>query len=53
MPDSPPAEAPPARARSFTSVADLIDGATERTVLAGVPGKSGARMERVTIGGQR
>jgi hypothetical protein len=35
----------------FADVADLIAGATERTVLTGA-GKSGARLERVVIGGQ-
>jgi hypothetical protein len=33
-------------------MAELLAGATERTVLAEVPGKSGARLERVVIGGQ-
>ena len=42
------AAAPPA----FASVAELIADATERTVLDEVPGKSGARLERVVIGGQ-
>ncbi len=36
----------------FVSVADLIAGATERTSLAEGAGKSGARLERVVIGGQ-
>ena len=36
----------------FASVADLIAGATERTSLAEGAGKSGARLERVVIGGQ-
>jgi len=44
MPDSP--------AVSFASVAELIAGATERTGLDEVPGKSGARLERLVIGGQ-
>jgi hypothetical protein len=55
MPDPPSATEARSSAReapSFASVADLIAGATERTALAGVPGKSGARMERVMIGGQ-
>jgi hypothetical protein len=47
MPDRA-AAAPPA----FASVAELIADATERTVLDEVPGKSGARLERVVIGGQ-
>jgi Phosphotransferase enzyme family len=34
------------------SAADLLAGATERTPLA-APGKSGARLERVLIGGER
>ncbi len=42
MPDPVPA----------ASLADLIAGATERTVLDGVPGKSGARLERLVIAGQ-
>ena len=33
-------------------LADLLGDATERTVLDGAPGKSGARLERVVIGGQ-
>jgi len=37
---------------AFTSVAELIAGATERTTLAGAAGKSGARLERVVIGDQ-
>ena len=36
----------------FASVAELIAGATERTSLAEGAGKSGARLERVVIGGQ-
>ena len=36
----------------FASVAELIAGATERRPLAGGAGKSGARLERVVIGGQ-
>ena len=35
-----------------SSVAELIAGATERTGLDGAAGKSGARLERVVIGGQ-
>ena len=38
--------------RSYASVAELISGATERAPLAGAPGKSGAVLERVVIGGQ-
>jgi Phosphotransferase enzyme family len=37
---------------SFASVAELVAGATERTGLDGA-GKSGARLERVVIDGQR
>jgi hypothetical protein len=37
---------------TFASVAELVAGATERTPLEGA-GKSGARLERVVIGGQR
>ena len=48
MGDPPPVSAPPL----FSSVAELIAGVTERTALDGVPGKSGARLERVVIGGQ-
>jgi Phosphotransferase enzyme family len=45
MPDPPVAG-------SFTSVAELIAGATERTGLNEVHGKSGARLERLEIDGQ-
>ena len=38
--------------RRYGDVAELLAGATERTVLAEAPGKSGARLERVTIGGR-
>ena len=48
MPDPQPAGA----RRRYRDVAELLAGATERTVLAEVPGKSGARLERVVIGGQ-
>src|SRR6266851_4766576 len=48
MPDPGPA-APP---RRYGGVAEMLTGVTERTVLDGVPGKSGARLERVIIGGQ-
>jgi hypothetical protein len=37
---------------SNEDLAELLAGATERTALADVPGKSGARLERVVIGGQ-
>jgi hypothetical protein len=43
MPDAPAV---------FASVAELIAGATERTPMAGAAGKSGARLERVVIGGE-
>jgi hypothetical protein len=36
----------------FASVTDLIAGATERTQMTEGAGKSGARLERVVIGGQ-
>jgi hypothetical protein len=48
MPDPQPAGA----LRRHRDMAELLAGATERTVLAEVPGKSGARLERVVIGGQ-
>ena len=48
MPDPRPAGA----GRRYPDVAALLDGMTERATLAGVPGKSGATMERVVIGGQ-
>jgi hypothetical protein len=38
--------------RRYPDVAALLDGMTERTVLDGTAGKSGATMERVVIGGQ-
>jgi hypothetical protein len=38
---------------AYRDVADLLAGATERAVLAPAPGKSGARLERVVIGGQQ
>jgi Phosphotransferase enzyme family len=41
------------RPRVHDSVPSLVAGATERTPLPGGPGKSGARLERVVIGGQR
>jgi hypothetical protein len=34
-------------------LAELIAAATEREVIAGAPGKSGARLERLVIGGER
>jgi hypothetical protein len=42
----------PGRAQRFRDVAELVAGATERTVFAEVAGKSGARLERVVIGGE-
>ena len=39
--------------RRYGDVAELLAGVTERTVLDGAPGKSGARLERVIIGGRR
>jgi hypothetical protein len=48
MPDPGPGSAP----RRYRDVAELLASATERTSLAEVPGKSGASLERVVIGGQ-
>jgi hypothetical protein len=44
----------PAVAPAFASAGldELLAGATERTVMAEAPGKSGARLERVVIAGQ-
>ena len=39
--------------RTYRDVAELLADATDRTVLTDAPGKSGARLERVTIGGER
>jgi Phosphotransferase enzyme family len=39
--------------RNYRDAAELLAGATDRTVLTDAPGKSGARLERVTIGGER
>ncbi|HTT51096.1 MAG TPA: phosphotransferase [Streptosporangiaceae bacterium] len=39
--------------RRCRDVAELLDGATERVPFDEVPGKSGARLERVAIAGQR
>jgi hypothetical protein len=44
------ADSPP---RRYGDAAELLAGVTERTVLDGAPGKSGARLERVIIGGRR
>ena len=49
MPDPQPAGAP----RRYRDMTELLAGATERTVLAEVPGKSGASLEQVVIGGER
>jgi hypothetical protein len=38
--------------RDVAPLAELLAAATERTELAGAPGKSGASLERVVIGGQ-
>jgi hypothetical protein len=48
MPEAPAGLAPAV----FASVAELIEGATERTSLTEGAGKSGATLERVVIGGQ-
>jgi hypothetical protein len=42
----------PGARRRYRDVADLLAGATEQTVIADVPGKSGARLERVVIDGE-
>ncbi len=39
--------------RTYRDTAELLADATDRTVLTDAPGKSGARLERVTIGGER
>ena len=54
MPDPRPVPDPRAagRWRSYGDVAELLAGATERTVLAEAPGKSGATLERVVIDGR-
>jgi hypothetical protein len=39
--------------RTYRDVGELLAGATSRTVLADAPGKSGARLERVVIGGEQ
>jgi hypothetical protein len=41
------------RALAAADLAGLLAGATERVALEGAPGKSGARLERVVIGGER
>src|SRR5208337_1851029 len=38
--------------RRYGDVAELLAGATERKELAEVPGKSGATLERLVIGGR-
>jgi Phosphotransferase enzyme family len=43
----------PAAGRVFDGLPELLAGATERTTLDDAPGKSGARLEQVVIGGQR
>ena len=47
--DGGPAWGPP---RRYRDVAELLAGVTGRTALDGGPGKSGARLERVVIGGR-
>jgi hypothetical protein len=42
----------PGARRRYRDVAGLLAGATERTVITDVPGKSGARLERVVIDGE-
>jgi hypothetical protein len=41
----------PAPPRHYRDAAELLAGVTERTALDDAPGKSGARLERVVIGG--
>jgi len=54
MPDPRPAGPPPASPpRCYPDVAGLLRGATGRVPFADPPGKSGARLERVTIGNER
>jgi len=49
----PPGPGPQAAGwRRYGDLAELLAGATERTELAEVPGKSGATLEQVVIGGQ-
>jgi hypothetical protein len=45
-------EPEPRPARRYRDLAGLLAGATERVVIADVPGKSGARLERVVINGE-
>jgi len=47
-----PGDVAPAPPRRYGNVAELLAGMTERTALDEVPGKSGARLERVVIDGQ-
>src|ERR1035437_5132792 len=42
----------PQAAGDMYPLTELLSGATERTVLAEAPGKSGATLERMVIGGQ-
>ena len=49
MPDRRPAAGGP---RAYDNLSGLLAGATGRTPLADAPGKSGAILERVVIGGQ-
>ena len=55
MPEPRPAGLPQTSGlpQTYGDVAELLAGATERSPLAEAPGKSGARLERVVIGGQR
>ena len=52
MRDAPAAAPAAAPAFAPAGLDELLAGATERTVLAEAPGKSGARLERVVIAGQ-
>ncbi|HEY9242310.1 MAG TPA: hypothetical protein VIP48_10030, partial [Streptosporangiaceae bacterium] len=49
MPDQP-APSPQAGPRRYRDLAELLAGATGRAPFGSVPGKSGARLERVRIG---
>ena len=52
MPEPPVPELAVRRPGGADPLAELLAGATERGELAGAPGKSGASLERVVIGGQ-
>ncbi len=52
VPEPPVPEPPVRRPAAADSLAELLGRASERSELAEVPGKSGARLERMVIGGQ-